>query len=550
MTSIKISSFQLHEQMIELRLNFEYRVHYDSDIEINEVSKNQLSFQALYIRFRTLKQKNEILKQKNARLRARRNDYRQKFHQLKKKMIALRTQLEIALRKQQHDDSIVYDSNVEKQFRKSDILRFDSHFFNRITISFSFFVISVFSISKRFLLFYIDMTSHTYHIKYSNIDDFYDDKDKWKQWKKDLLTKIWICSLQFSIEQHKINYARRHTKEIAYDIIKTRARIDSDSFYSTIDELLKNLNVSFDQIENIKQRNVYVKIFDDNFRMIEIEKFEIFIIRYIVVVVDFQIIDEILIHQLKMKLFSTLRYNIWHLIEIHEYQKFVEDFRYAIIDFEKFRIRRSEKSYSNFYSLTRKKKKQLDNIENCYKCHQSKHKINDKNAFCKHISWMLKQTKRWSFEQRHRNIFIKYSINHRNNFIEFFIELLEIRMRNISSFNVINQSNCMNYQEFNSCKFEIFESTYAREIDIVLFVWLFVIWSSIYLFICMRMLLCWKNRWKSLFISWYFTSDSIVFFELFHDLTHFVFDLTDLIDKNIIFLFFVVVSFAMNFMNH
>ena len=176
--------------------------------------------------------------------------------------------------------------------------------------------------------------------------------------KKKLLTKIWICSLQFFIEQHKINYVRRYTKEIAYDIIKTRTRIDNENFYSTIDELLKNLNVNFDQNKNIKQRKVYVKIFDDNFRIIEIEKFEIFITRYIVVVVNFQIIDEILIYQLKTKLFSTLRHNIWYLVEIHEYQKFVENFRYTIIDFEKLRLKRNKhKFYWNFYSLTRKEKK-------------------------------------------------------------------------------------------------------------------------------------------------------------------------------------------------
>ena len=314
----------------------------------------------------------------------------------KKKIIVLRTQLDQHIERQN-----AYDSNA-KQFRKFDLLHVDFHFFKR-SISIFFFVSFIFFNIERFVISTTFM--HDYHIKYSDIDDFHDDKEKWKQWKKNLLTKIWICFLQFSIEQHKINYVRRHTKKTAYDIIKTRTNIDNETFYSIIDELLKNLNVNFDQDKNIKQRKVYVKVFDDNFRMIEIEKFEIFIIRYIVVVVDFQIIDEILIHQLKMKLFSTLRYNIWHLIEIHEYQKFVEDFRYAIIDFEKFRIRRSEKSYSNFYSLTRKKKKQLDNIENCYKCHQSKHKINDKNAFCKHISWMLKQTKRWSFEQSYAKRF-------------------------------------------------------------------------------------------------------------------------------------------------
>ena len=77
--------------------------------------------------------------------------------------------------------------------------------------------------------------------------------------------------MQFFIELHKINYVRRYTKEIAYYIIKTRTNINSENFYSTIDELLKNLNVNFDQDKNIKQRKIYVKIFDDNFRIIEIE---------------------------------------------------------------------------------------------------------------------------------------------------------------------------------------------------------------------------------------------------------------------------------------
>ena len=232
MTSVNIFNFQLHEYLIDFQLNFDQKVTYDSNIEIHEVFKNQLSFQALYIKFRILKQKNQTLKQKNARFRIRRNEYRQKFHQLKREIDSFRLQL--------NKRENVYDSNAKhaKQIRKSNILRFDFHFFNRTTIFTSFFVTFVFSISERFLLFYADTTSHTYHIKYSNIDDFYDDKKKWKQWRKNLLTKIWTCFLQFFIEQHKINYACRHTKTIAYDIIKIRARIDNEHFYSTIDELL------------------------------------------------------------------------------------------------------------------------------------------------------------------------------------------------------------------------------------------------------------------------------------------------------------------------
>lgn len=116
--------------------------------------------------------------------------------------------------------------------------------------------------------------------------------------------------MQFSTKQHKINYVRNYTKNIVYDIIKIWIRIDNDNFYLIIDEFLKNLNDNFDENDHMKQNKIYFKILDDKFRIIEIEKFEKFIIRNIVVIVDFKIIDEILIYQLKQKLFSILRYNI------------------------------------------------------------------------------------------------------------------------------------------------------------------------------------------------------------------------------------------------
>ena len=329
MTSIKIFSSQLHEQIIDFRLNFEHRAaQYDSNIETYETLKNQLSSQAFHIRIMTLKRENDVQKQKIARLRTRRNDYRQKSHQLKRKMIALRTHFEviqIALRKQQHNDSIAYDSNAKEQSRKSNILRFDSHFFNRTMNSSSFFVIFVSSISERSLLFYVD-TSHAFHIKYLNINDFYDDREKWEQWKKNLLTKIWTCSLQFFIEQHKINYARRSTKTIAYDIIKIRTRIDFSNSYITFDELLKNLNESFDDNENIKRDKVHNKLFDFEFRMIEDKTFEIFIVRYIVAIAELQYANHILTSL--FEIFFKKKFANWssklesNLIRLRNYSKF------------------------------------------------------------------------------------------------------------------------------------------------------------------------------------------------------------------------------------
>lgn len=73
------------------------------------------------------------------------------------------------------------------------------------------------------------------------------------------------------------------------------------------------------------------------------------------------------------------------MIKIHKYYEFVHDFKYIVKHVKELKIERNEnknKFYLNVYLLT---KKQFDNIENCYKCHQSKHKINNKNVFCKHI---------------------------------------------------------------------------------------------------------------------------------------------------------------------
>ena len=80
MTFIKIFNFQLHEQMIEFRLNFKHQIQYDFDIEIHKFFKNQLSFQIFHIKFMTLKRENDVQKQKIVRFKIRRNDYRQKFY--------------------------------------------------------------------------------------------------------------------------------------------------------------------------------------------------------------------------------------------------------------------------------------------------------------------------------------------------------------------------------------------------------------------------------------------------------------------------------------
>ena len=208
------------------------------------------------------------------------------------------------------------------------------------------------------------------------------------------MTKIWTYFLQFFTKQHKINYVRNHTKKIAYDIIKNRTRIDFSNFYITIVELLKNLNENFDNNENTKRNKIHIKFFYFEFRMIDNETFEIFIIRYIVVIVDLQYVDYILIFQLKSKLIFFLRKFIVVFKKTKNYRKFVQKFRHIDQDFQKLKNYRNSKNYVEIYSLIKKNKKHLNVEKVCYKYYQLKHKIDNKNAFCKYILWILKSTKR------------------------------------------------------------------------------------------------------------------------------------------------------------
>ena len=63
------------------------------------------------------------MRNENVRLRNRRNNYRQKFHQLKEKMIVLRIQFD-----QQHikRQKFVYDSNAKKNKFENKKIKFEN----------------------------------------------------------------------------------------------------------------------------------------------------------------------------------------------------------------------------------------------------------------------------------------------------------------------------------------------------------------------------------------------------------------------------------------
>ena len=164
--AIKISNSQLHEQMIELRLQQKDEIIDDSNLE--NYRSNQLTSSIAHIKMTKLEHEIQFLRKKNqqiSRLRALRSRYRQKIHQLREKIISFRAQLH-----QQQNDELLIDfdqkehtqrqrsnfqqSNLQQSNRQQfdvsdlqqsnreqfDVLHFDSHFFNRV-VDFTFFFV-------------------------------------------------------------------------------------------------------------------------------------------------------------------------------------------------------------------------------------------------------------------------------------------------------------------------------------------------------------------------------------------------------------------------
>ena len=403
--AFKISSSQLHEQMIELRLHSEDEIIDDSNLE--DYRSNHSISSISHIKIVKLEHEIQFLRKKNqqiSRLRALRSRYRQKTHQLREEIISLRAQLH-----QQQNDELLIDSDHEEHTQRQqsdlqqsdrqqpDVLHLDSHSFNRVVDSALFFVKSVsqseFTDSSSQSLMILKKEQS--RLKYSDVDYFYDDRDKWNQWRTHLKTKIWTCKWQFSIEQHKINYTRDHIKSIAFDIIEIRVCFDSNNPYLNLDEMLQNLKYIFDDDDNTKRNNVYNKLFSAEFVMKNNETLVVFLARYINTVTPLVFFNYDMLFHLERNLTHRLRKSaIAFFTIIKNYHTFVQQLRVVNSRHQTMnQTRFSEYSKSN--SLTRKKKKHLDNIEDCYKCHQSRHKTSDKDASCKRTSWMLKNAEHW-----------------------------------------------------------------------------------------------------------------------------------------------------------
>ena len=147
--------------------------------------------------------------------------------------------------------------------------------------------------------------------------------------------------------------------------------------------MLKNLDRMFDETEATEQIKAYNELYNSRFKMHTHEIFDEFMIRFTIVIASLNLFDAQLLMTLKRKLIEILRENIRHLIECKFFNVFVDEIKRVDLNHQK---KRKAEAYMNFYPLIKKTKKQLNDEDKCYKCHQSDHRVDDRDASCKNKS--------------------------------------------------------------------------------------------------------------------------------------------------------------------
>ena len=88
--------------------------------------------------------------------------------------------------------------------------------------------------------------------KWPDVPQFYgnlSDRDTWESWRMRLESKFMMSWELFETEIAKILYIRDHCKDVAYDIIKGKAKLDAADHYETADEAISDLEQQFGDID-------------------------------------------------------------------------------------------------------------------------------------------------------------------------------------------------------------------------------------------------------------------------------------------------------------
>ena len=257
--------FQIFQNLYEFYHTFHELCHELIDTQV--VNKKQLKI--LERINETIREKNIDLKknkftfQKNViKLRDLRNEHRDNVIKFKNQITNLRLKndrlkkkVQKFMHKTQHEKrNYINDSNEKNQRRRRENITRDN-------------VMSLFEMNCTQILFwnnlydnrfnndyFIDNFDASFTIrqiydtrKHEKLSIFYDDHEKWKNWKNHLLSQVQIFSQNFFNEQIKINYTRNKIRKIAQNIIWFKVSIDNTHSYFYLKKLIQDLKNIYDE---------------------------------------------------------------------------------------------------------------------------------------------------------------------------------------------------------------------------------------------------------------------------------------------------------------
>lgn len=150
------------------------------------------------------------------------------------------------------------------------------------------------------------------------------NKENWERWVIKLKSKIWTCTTDFPTEQHKINYARDHTSDLAWKTVKARSKLDAVRPYTLLEELLKDLdNVYGDRDPDDDAMN---ELFGPDFPMGKQnpkETFEEFFARFQALTSQVDLPEKLLVNHLRRTLSKRLRHSLRHEADTTDLQRYI-----------------------------------------------------------------------------------------------------------------------------------------------------------------------------------------------------------------------------------
>ena len=163
--------------------------------------------------------------------------------------------------------------------------------------------------------------------KYPNVKNFHKtDKNKhiWDFWQIYLESKFIQNWELFEIEIFKILYIRDYCKKITYNVIKIKTNLKNLDYYIITDNIIQNLKNIFDNFD--KKNKIDIEFQNSKF-IIKIKDskkiFNIFYIRFIVVIISFNILKRKKIKYFRQFIANRLKYRIIDYLNFTLYREFV-----------------------------------------------------------------------------------------------------------------------------------------------------------------------------------------------------------------------------------